>query len=95
MRTRLSNDDIAERLNAAPGWEREGNWIRKQFQFPDFKGAVAFVNRVAEAAEAMDHHPDIDVRYNKVKLLTSTHSAGGLTEMDFELARRIDAAAQS
>ena len=90
MRTRLSEADIVERLRSADGWAREGNWIRKEYRFGSFADAMAFVNRVAAAAEAMDHHPDIDVRYDRVRLLTSTHSAGGLTELDFELARRID-----
>lgn len=90
MRTRLAEADIVSRLGAAPGWAREGNWIRKEFRFGSFADAVGFVNRVARVADDMDHHPDIDIRYDRVRLLTSTHSAGGLTELDFELARRID-----
>ena len=95
MRERLSESDIVGELRALDGWAREGHWIRKEFRFENFAAAVSFVNRVAEAAEAMDHHPDIDIRYDKVRLLTSTHSEGGLTALDFELARRIDAAAAS
>ena len=90
MRTRLGEAEIAERLGSIEGWAREGNWIRKEYRFRSFAEAMTFVNRVAAAAEAMDHHPDIDVRYDRVRLLTSTHSSGGLTELDFELARRID-----
>ena len=93
MRTRLANDEVDARLSRLSGWEREGNWIRKEFRFPDFAAAMAFVNRVAQVAEEIDHHPDIDIRFDRVRLLTSTHSAGGLTGMDFELAGRIDAAA--
>ncbi len=85
---RLSDAEIAERLTRLPGWERQGDEIRRTFSFADFKHAVAFVNRVAEHAEAMDHHPDIDIRYSKVTLTLSTHDAGGLTARDFDLAGR-------
>ena len=90
MGTRLAENEITSRLGTVGGWAREGNWIRKEFRFGSFADAVAFVNRVAAVADEMDHHPDIDIRYDRVRLLTSTHSAGGLTELDFELARRID-----
>ena len=90
MRERLSDADVAKELGQLKGWEREGHWLRKQYKFDTFAAGVAFVNRVAQIAEEMDHHPDIDLRYDKVRLLTSTHSAGGLTSLDFELARRID-----
>ena len=90
QRARLKEDAIVERLGKAQGWAREGNWIRKEFRFPTFAEAVSFVNRIARVADELDHHPDIDIRYDRVRLLTSTHSEGGLTELDFELARRID-----
>ena len=64
--------------------------IAREYQFPTFPAAVRFVDFVAELAEAADHHPDIDVRYNRVRLTLSTHSAGGVTEKDFALARAID-----
>ena len=64
--------------------------ITKLYKFPDFKEAMGFVNRVADLAEEADHHPDILIRYNKVTLTLSTHSAGGLTEKDSQLARKID-----
>src|SRR3972149_5025745 len=70
----LSEDEIKGRLSRLRGWERQGEEIRRTFSFPDFKGALAFVNRVAELAEAMDHHPDIDIRYSRVTLALSTHS---------------------
>ena len=76
-------------METVPGWENNGKEITRLYKFPDFKAAMAFVNRVADLAEAADHHPDIDVRYNKVRLTLSTHSAGGLTEKDFALARQI------
>jgi 4a-hydroxytetrahydrobiopterin dehydratase len=92
-RKRLADDEVPARLARLDGWEREGNWIRKEYRFADFAGAMEFVNHVARTAEELDHHPDIDIRFNRVRLLTSTHSSGGLTEMDFDLARRIDAGA--
>jgi 4a-hydroxytetrahydrobiopterin dehydratase len=85
----LSDDAIRERLSRLPGWERTGDAIRRTFSFPDFKGSMDFVNRVAALAEQMDHHPDIDVRYSRVTLVLSTHDAGGLTTRDFALAEKI------
>ncbi len=74
------------------GWARDGDAIHREFTFKDFAAAMAFVNKVAQAAEAADHHPDIDIRYNRVTMALSTHSEGGVTEKDFALASRIDAA---
>ncbi len=86
----LSEDQIADRL-AATEWERDGEMIGRDFKFADFREAMAFVNRVAEVAEEMNHHPDILVHgWNRVRLTATTHSAGGLTENDFELAGRVD-----
>ena len=90
-RPRLSESDIAGRLAAVPGWKREGEWLRREYKFDSFPAAIAFVNRVASAAESLDHHPDITVEYTKVTLRVTTHDAGGLTAGDFELAARIDA----
>ena len=86
----LEEADIQDRLGRLNGWERKGTWIRKEYRFDDFAGAMAFVNRVAALAEQADHHPDIDIRYDRVLLGLSTHSAGGLTSRDFDLAGRID-----
>ena len=80
----------AEDLKKLPGWELQDGAITKLYKFKDFLEAMAFVNRVAESAEAADHHPDILIRYNRVKLTLVTHSAGGLTEKDFQLAGKID-----
>jgi 4a-hydroxytetrahydrobiopterin dehydratase len=85
----LSDAEIAERLTRLPGWERRSDEIRRTFAFADFKGAMAFVSRVAELAETLNHHPDIDIRYSKVTLALSTHDAGGLTALDFDLAGRV------
>jgi 4a-hydroxytetrahydrobiopterin dehydratase len=73
------------------GWERQGDELVKQVQRADFAGAMVFVNQVAELAEAADHHPDIAISWNKVTLRLSTHSAGGITGKDLELAGHIDA----
>lgn len=87
---RLSEDDVEERLRGLTGWERSGDTIRRVYPFPDFKAAMAFVNRVAERAEAMNHHPDIVINYNRVTLSLISHDTGGLTERDFRRATRID-----
>ena len=73
------------------GWDEDGGALRKDFRFKDFAEALAFVNQVGEAAEEADHHPDVDIRWNTVTLILSTHSAGGVvTDRDHQLAARID-----
>jgi 4a-hydroxytetrahydrobiopterin dehydratase len=89
----LSDDDIDARLDRLPGWRREGDSITRELKFDDFQGSVDFVNRITPPAEEMNHHPDIAISWNKVTLTLSTHSEGGLTENDFELATRIDSLA--
>jgi 4a-hydroxytetrahydrobiopterin dehydratase len=87
----LSDDEIASRL-VDSGWQREGDEIVRELKFEDFAAAMAFVNRVAQAAEEANHHPDILVHgWNKVRLSLTNHAAGGLTAADFELASKIDA----
>jgi len=88
---RLSDREIADRLKALSGWALAGNAIEKAYRFGDFKSAMAFVNRVAEVAEELDHHPDILIQYDRVRLTLSSHDSGGVTERDFRLAGRIDA----
>jgi len=88
----LSKDEVKSRLVGLPGWELDDEELQKKYKFADFKEAMAFVNRVAEFAEAADHHPDIEIKYNRVKLELSTHSEGGITDKDFALASQIDAA---
>jgi 4a-hydroxytetrahydrobiopterin dehydratase len=86
----LNEDEIGSRLRRL-AWEREGDEIVREWRFENFSEAIAFVNRVAEAAETANHHPDILIHgWNKVKLLMTNHSAGGLTEMDFTMAGRFD-----
>jgi len=90
--TLLSDAEIEQRLATAGEWRRhERDSIVRECKLADFAGAIAFVNRVAELAERADHHPDILVHgWNRVRLTLSTHSEGGLTDADFELAARID-----
>ncbi|MFL5780227.1 MAG: 4a-hydroxytetrahydrobiopterin dehydratase [Thermoleophilaceae bacterium] len=86
----LSDDEIQERLGGVDGWQRDGDALRKEFDRGDFKGSVDFVNRITPAAEEMNHHPDLTISWSKVTVSLSTHSQGGITEGDFELARKID-----
>lgn len=89
--TRLSDDEIAERLAGGP-WRREGDAIVRDLELADFAAAIAFVNRVADATKAADHHPDLLVHgYNNVQLTLSTHSEGGITAADLEMAGTLEA----
>ena len=86
----LSINEIYQRLEQLKGWELTGNEITKDFQFNDFKEAMEFVNKIAAEAERVQHHPDITIRYNKVRIAVTTHSDSGLTYQDFELAKVIE-----
>lgn len=88
---RLSDAEISSRLAKLTGWRREGPAITRTYEFASFRDAVFFVNTVAGLAEAANHHPDIDIRWRRVTLTLSTHSEGGLTEKDFDLAETIEA----
>ena len=87
----LSDIVIHRELGKLSGWSRRGGTVVKTFQFRTFPEGIAFVDRVAVAAESIDHHPDIDIRYTKIAFTLSTHSAGGITQLDLDLAARIDA----
>jgi 4a-hydroxytetrahydrobiopterin dehydratase len=87
----LSDEEIEQRLEGLPGWEREGDAIVREFDKGDFKGSVDLVNRLLPVAEAMNHHPDLEISWATVTVRLSTHSEGGLTAADFDLAARIDA----
>jgi len=87
----LKEEDIARRLAEVPSWTRAGTAIERAWKFKDFREAMAFLNRVAELAEAANHHPDIWNSWNRVKLTLTTHDTGGLTNRDFNLAKKIDA----
>lgn len=90
---KLSDIEIQRELGTVSGWTRRGDAIVKSFTFESFPQSVAFVVRAGFVAEALAHHPDLDVRYTKVGVLLSTHDAGGVTELDFRLARALDAIA--
>ena len=86
----LTPEMVQEGLRSLPDWKLEGKEIVRNYQFPDFVAAMLFVNQVAEKAEAADHHPDIDIRYNKVRLALISHDQGGLTQRDMKMARAVD-----
>jgi 4a-hydroxytetrahydrobiopterin dehydratase len=88
---RLSPDQIAAALSGLPEWTGDGDGIRRTVELPGFRDAVAAIVAIADVAEEMDHHPDIDLRWRTLHLSVVTHAAGGVTELDLELARRIDA----
>jgi 4a-hydroxytetrahydrobiopterin dehydratase len=86
----LDEEEIEQRLDELGDWERDGKEIQKWFEFDDFASAMKFVNDVAKLADRYDHHPDIDIRYSRVRLSLSTHSEGGLTSRDFDLAGEVE-----
>ena len=89
---RLSDAEIDHALTGLPSWERSGDTLTRTIAFPQFIDGIRFVERIAQLAEEADHHPDIDIRYRVVRFVLSSHSEGGLTEKDVELAHQIDAA---
>ena len=86
----LSDIEIQRGLGALPGWSRKGDTLVKTYHFAAFPDGIAFIARVADVAESMSHHPDIDIRYTKVHFALSTHDAGGITPKDFALAKAIE-----
>jgi len=90
MAERLSDIAIQRELGGLPGWSRRGDVITKTYQFKAFLTGIGFVDAIAKAAEAADHHPDIDIRYTKIVCSLSTHSAGGITQKDLDMARQIE-----
>jgi 4a-hydroxytetrahydrobiopterin dehydratase len=86
----LGDDEIERRLGETSGWERQSDALKRKFKFDDFQGSVGFVNRITPVAEEMNHHPDLSISWNEVTVSLSTHSEGGITESDFELASKID-----
>jgi 4a-hydroxytetrahydrobiopterin dehydratase len=87
---KLSDIEVQRELGTLTGWTRKGESLLKTFSFPTFMSGIAFVDRVAVAAEKMDHHPDLDIRYTKITATLSTHSSGGITGLDVALAREMD-----
>jgi 4a-hydroxytetrahydrobiopterin dehydratase len=90
---KLGEGDIEFALSSLKGWTRSGSAIVRTFQFGKFLDGIAWVDKVALAAEKLDHHPDLDIRYNKITATLATHSAGGLTSLDFQLAKEMDSLA--
>jgi 4a-hydroxytetrahydrobiopterin dehydratase len=88
---RLSPDDVTAALTELPAWSGGPDGIERTLELPTFRAAVDAVSAIADVAELLDHHPDMDLRWTKVRVAVVTHSAGGLTELDLELARRVDA----
>lgn len=88
----LTNEQAQANLSQLSGWQIENGQLVKTFQFKSFRGSLDFVNRVGELAEQAGHHPDIDIRYDRVRLTLSTHDAGGLTSKDFDLAAEAEKA---
>jgi 4a-hydroxytetrahydrobiopterin dehydratase len=86
----LAENEIKQVLTGLKGWNRNGPAIQRVFEFPDFKAAMQFVNKVADEAEQANHHPDIDIRYNKVTMSLVSHDAGGVTQRDVQMAERIN-----
>jgi 4a-hydroxytetrahydrobiopterin dehydratase len=86
----LSDAEIKSRLVTVPDWQIESGELVRTYLFKDFRASLAFVNKVGDLAEVAGHHPDIDIRYNKVRLALVTHDAGGITAKDFELAAAAD-----
>lgn len=88
---KLTQEQIDEKLTELPDWSQNQDNLQRTFRFDDFNGSMAFVSRIAELAEELQHHPDILIRYNKVTLTLTTHDASGITENDFTFARATDA----
>jgi 4a-hydroxytetrahydrobiopterin dehydratase len=91
MRVRLTAAELREALDTLPGWEVEGGFLQRRFAFSDFEHAMVFMNRVAEIARRLDHHPDWCNVYNRVDVRLQTHDAGGITITDVDFARRVNA----
>lgn len=91
----LLDSQIEQALQTLPGWKKNGNVIQRAFEFPSFAGAMIFVNKIAQAAEAANHHPDILINYNKVILTLVSHDSGGVTQRDVRMAGKINEVAGS
>ena len=90
MSEKLNPKSVQEWLETHPGWSHKSNMLVKEYRLSSFRDSIVFVNRVAGLADAADHHPDIDIRFDRVLVTLSTHSAGGITALDLKLAEAID-----
>jgi 4a-hydroxytetrahydrobiopterin dehydratase len=91
--SKFTSEEITKGLKDLPGWQLADSAIKKQYAFPAFMDGIRFVDRVAQLAEMADHHPDILINYKRVTMMLSTHSEGGVTQKDFDLAHEIEKAA--
>jgi len=90
MADKLNRESVQGWIRHHKGWSRKSNTLIKDFHFPSFRDSIVFVNRVATLADTANHHPDIDVRYDSVRVMLTTHDVGGISEKDLELAQQID-----
>ena len=90
MPSKLSDLEIRRAMGDLPGWSRKGDAMTKTYSFARFADGIRFVQQIADVADAMDHHPDIDIRYTKVTFSLSSHDAGGITQRDLDLAKKIE-----
>jgi len=95
MSPKLNDESVKGWLKGRPGWKKKGNTLVKEFQFASFRNAIVFVNRLATIADEAHHHPDIDIRYQTVRVALTTHDSGGLTPKDLSVAETIDFATSS
>ncbi len=95
MQRKLSDVEIQRALGTLAGWSRRGDSLVKTYVFPQFADGIAFVDQVARAADQMNHHPDIDIRYTKITCTLSTHDSGGVTQQDVDLAGAMEKIAKS
>ncbi len=86
----LNKAEVSARLKRLKGWKQDGDFVKKEFEFKEFMDGIRFINTIAEVAEREEHHPDIQVRYTTVTLSLQTHSEGGVTEWDLDLAEAIE-----
>jgi 4a-hydroxytetrahydrobiopterin dehydratase len=85
----LTDVELEQAIASLPGWQMESGELVREYKFPDFAAAMRFVNQVADEAEKANHHPDIDIRYNRVRLALISHDSGGITQRDISMAKRI------
>jgi 4a-hydroxytetrahydrobiopterin dehydratase len=90
MSQKLDEQSVKGWLKGRSGWKRKGESIVKEFDFPSFRDAIVFVNRLASVADEANHHPDIDIRYQRVRVALTTHDSGGVTDLDLSVAEKID-----
>jgi 4a-hydroxytetrahydrobiopterin dehydratase len=95
MHALLTEEELTQHMDHLPGWTRDGGSLIKEYHFKRFSQSLQFVNHIAETADAVNHHPDIDIRYDKVRLVLSTHDAGGVTQSDVEMAASADDSADA